>query len=84
MTLVGLTVLALILMLDWPAAFTQTYRGTIHGVVYDSSGAVLVGATVTKWNSARFMGPDLTVRQVAAFCTLSAARGGVQSNCATP
>jgi len=30
----------------------QTYRGTIHGVVTDPTGAVIVGATVTVRNSA--------------------------------
>jgi hypothetical protein len=35
-----------------PRAFAQTYRGTIHGVVRDSSGGILIGAKVTAKNTA--------------------------------
>ena len=43
---------ALCLSILWTAAASaQTYRGSIHGVVTDPSGAVVVSATVTAKNS---------------------------------
>jgi hypothetical protein len=65
-------------MLGCPAAITQTYRGTIHGVVYDSSGAVLVGATVTASNSANGQRRSTQVpRGGSFFATVSGGQAGL-------
>src|SRR5271170_7543450 len=51
-TIAGILFMLLCMLVCAPRAATQTYRGTIHGVVRDASGGVLVGAAVTARNLA--------------------------------
>jgi Mn2+/Fe2+ NRAMP family transporter len=48
--LVAIVCAILLMMLAAAPGWAQTFRGTIQGTVTDSSGAALVGATVTIHN----------------------------------
>ncbi|MGH9685416.1 MAG: carboxypeptidase regulatory-like domain-containing protein [Candidatus Acidiferrales bacterium] len=71
----GIAAMAALLACTTPSIFAQSYRGSIHGVVTDSSGGVVPGAKVAVTNSATGVAREVTAPEDGGYLVPELAAG---------